>query len=435
MMSRSTSLLASGVLWLLACGGEAPRDGEPDAAAAQSSTPTSAMGPQVDTLLGGVIRVTNRSPVDSGKWSLVLDRTIQPPDDDPGELRTPTGMVLLDDGSLIVADQNPAQIRRYDSQGRFAGAIGRDGEGPGEYRSPMLGMRGDTLVVHDPSLSRTNLFSLSTGKLLAIYRGTPRSSSPIGIDGSGRIVMPIPLSWPTAPGATMQNGFVRLTLDGRRTDTLKLPAYLARNRMWHVDVGGRTRVGLHVPLQPDQLDIADLAGGFLIGSTASATVVASQNGRDTTMLFSRPQDARPVTRAEKERILDRIVEQFARHAERNPGSPLDVPESALRSAFRLSDMPDARPVYDELSVDGRGRRWLRRDEMDPTTIRFDLFDRDGRWLDIVSIPAERWIPRERAMNDPYVRLPAWASDHVAIPVEDADGAMAIQIYRIVRGGG
>lgn len=386
----------------------------------------------MDTLAGGVIRVVNRSPVDSGKWAFVLERTIQPPDDDPGELRTPTGMVLLDNGTLIVADQNPAQIRRYDSQGRFAGAIGRNGEGPGEYRSPMLGMRGDTLVVHDPSQARTSLFAASTGKLLAIYRGTPRSSSPIGMDGSGRIVMPTPLSWPSAPGATMQNGFVRLTLDGRRTDTLKLPAYLARNRMWFVDGGGRARVALHVPLQSDQLDIADPAGGFLIGSTASATVVASRNGNDTTMLFSRPQDTRPVTRAEKELILDRIVEQFARHAKREPGSSLDIPESALRGAFRLSEMPDTRPVYDEMTVDRRGRRWLRRDEMDPATIRFDLFDRDGRWLDIVSIPAEQWIPRERAMNDPFVRLPAWASDQVAIPVEDADGAMAIRIFRIVR---
>ena len=42
-----------------------------------------------DTLPGGIVRVFNAAPADSGRWSLVLERTVQPDDETPGELRDP----------------------------------------------------------------------------------------------------------------------------------------------------------------------------------------------------------------------------------------------------------------------------------------------------------------------------------------------------------
>ena len=104
-----------------------------------------------DTLPGGVVLVTNTSPVDSGRWSLVLERTVQPDDDSVGALRSPDDLLLLEDGSVLVSDSKPASVVRFDPTGAYAGTIGREGGGPGEYRTAYLASRGDTLVVHDPT--------------------------------------------------------------------------------------------------------------------------------------------------------------------------------------------------------------------------------------------------------------------------------------------
>ena len=57
-------------------------------------------------------------------------------------------------GNIFVADDKPVEVMRYDPTGRYVGSVGREGEGPGEYRSAWLTYRGDTLVVHDPSAAR-----------------------------------------------------------------------------------------------------------------------------------------------------------------------------------------------------------------------------------------------------------------------------------------
>lgn len=41
-------------------------------------------------------------------------------------------------GRIIVADYNQNLVRRYNASGEFLGAIGRGGEGPGEYRNIMI---------------------------------------------------------------------------------------------------------------------------------------------------------------------------------------------------------------------------------------------------------------------------------------------------------
>lgn len=64
-------------------------------------------------------------------------------------------------GELLVVDPPEAQVRLYDRDGSLVRVIGRRGEGPGEYRTPMSAARvtDGRIVVTDPTLSRISLFS------------------------------------------------------------------------------------------------------------------------------------------------------------------------------------------------------------------------------------------------------------------------------------
>ena len=73
-----------------------------------------------------------------------------------------TGAVRLEDGSIVVADEQSSNVRRYDANGRHLWTSGRSGEGPGEYRGLRLLRRcpGAPLTVFDWNLDRITQLDL-----------------------------------------------------------------------------------------------------------------------------------------------------------------------------------------------------------------------------------------------------------------------------------
>ncbi|MGD2121390.1 MAG: hypothetical protein PVJ76_06585 [Gemmatimonadota bacterium] len=85
-------------------------------------------------------------------------------------------LVVGPDSSAYLLDAMTPGVLEYDVAGAFVRQLGREGEGPGEFRSPWrIGMIGrDTLWVADLSLRRFTLFDASTGESL---RTIPRSEA------------------------------------------------------------------------------------------------------------------------------------------------------------------------------------------------------------------------------------------------------------------
>ena len=89
------------------------------------------------------------------------------------ELELVMGITRLSDGRYAVGVQASNAVRFYDARGKSLGAVGRRGQGPGEFRQ-ILGlrsMRGDTLLVTD--LGEIEIFT-SDGKF--VTQGASRAS-------------------------------------------------------------------------------------------------------------------------------------------------------------------------------------------------------------------------------------------------------------------
>jgi hypothetical protein len=68
------------------------------------------------------------------------------------------GATRLPDGRLVIVDGGSRQVRVYGPDGSFLARHGREGDGPGEFRSPRLaGRLGDTLVIYDGDQRRVTL--------------------------------------------------------------------------------------------------------------------------------------------------------------------------------------------------------------------------------------------------------------------------------------
>ena len=78
--------------------------------------------------------------------------------DGPGEylFSNIVGAARLQDGSIVVADEQSHEVRMFDANGRHVWTSGREGEGPGEYRGLRLmrGCPGATVMIFDWNQNR-----------------------------------------------------------------------------------------------------------------------------------------------------------------------------------------------------------------------------------------------------------------------------------------
>jgi hypothetical protein len=78
------------------------------------------------------------------------------------QLHRVTGALRLSDGNIIVANSGSSEIRYYDSTGTYIRAVGRKGQGPGEFEFLRFLKRygGDSLLAWDPRLARGSVLRM-----------------------------------------------------------------------------------------------------------------------------------------------------------------------------------------------------------------------------------------------------------------------------------
>jgi hypothetical protein len=159
------------------------------------------------------------------------------------------------------------------------------------------------------------------------------------------------------------------------------------------------------------------AGAFVTGFSSEYILRRTSDGRDTTALYGRDWTTTPVSGADKARIVDQRVEEVRQNA------GADVDAAVIRASFDPAMIPDTRPAYDGFWLDAAGRTWVRLGSADTAVVEFDLFDEQGRWLDVIRVDAAGW-PRSTWAPVALGRREA------AVILEGEDGRPLVRVYRI-----
>jgi hypothetical protein len=340
---------------------------------------------------------------DTNGWRLVETLRIEGTIGDSAVLNDPISLALDGEGRIYVADTHPTVIKQFGADGRLIRTIGREGQGPGEFDTPLLAVHGSALIVQDRRLSRTSVFD-TAGHFLKSWASLRTDWEPVSVSRDG--LLAVGGDGPPDSGRMI----VRYALDGVVRDTVFLPRDPEPSHWTLASLKGPMPVA--IPLTPALIQRPAPEGGFLVGRSGAYQIVVSRSGRDTVTVFGRDWSAAPVSQRRRQDLADSVVEQIAPVAG----------EAAARRGVDPGDIPALAQAFSDIAVDGRGYYWVTTDPgEDRGHTWFDIFDRSGVYFGKVAGPPG--LMRRRM---------AWGRDEMVAYETDANGVPTVVKYAIQR---
>lgn len=297
------------------------------------------------------------------------------------------GATRLPDGRLAVSSAGTFDVRIYDSQGALLATFGAEGDGPEEFRDPVLvGRRGaDTLVVFDATLSRLSWIHPVDGFLGSAPVRWSGKGFPIGrgllADGSlligGGMTFSSDEGFPTGVIRPLST-FGWVGRDGVETRLGDFPAAEMYARASDGGFMARglpfARVTLAAPaLEGAWLGIGDSWELRQFGATGSLLRVVRLDG-----------PSRPVTPGDRAAYVEEQVAEAS----------TDNEARQLRTLLAEMPFPGAFPPYQALATDASGYLWVQ-DYRAPSdgAPSWTVLDSEGRAVARLTTP-----PRTRLLE-------------------------------------
>lgn len=371
----------------------------------------------------GIAIVENTAAVwpEGGGWHLSPEPLVEigaldgAPED---QLFRVVGARRLGDGRIVVANSGTHELRFYDAQGRHLRSVGREGEGPGEFRG--LGAihryTADSIVAYDFRLRRLSIFDADGGfgRSMALpvigERTTPQF---VGAFDDGTILLRTGRIFSTRDelrtGVSRDSSvFYRVAADGAVLDTIGV--FPGSEAFVYTIENGLTVMGLAFGRNA-VADVQGLHFYFGAGETYEVAIHAADGALQR--LVRRRFDNLAVTPQDIERYKQRQLE----------ATTDDNWRRMQERIFAEMPFPATMPAYSRVLADAAGNLWVaeyRRPGDDQP--RWTVFDLDGRMLGTVDMP-QGFSPTEIG------------SDYVLGTIRDELDVERVRLYELVRPAG
>ena len=351
----------------------------------------------VDTLGDTVVVRTVDAPDSAAALSLVREVAIGVVDGDEAyQFASIDEIVETPGGGVLIWDNVLGVLRQFDSRGTFVRQIGRQGSGPGEYRSSNgVAILGDRLLLWDARQGRMNVYD-TAGVFVTSWHAMSPAQGPRGLhtDTLGRLYLRGPVMAPRPPDSLAHPNAQLVEFDatsGAAVRSIAVPAAPLPPRV-AVMQDGVPRVFMQLPLSPAASWAWSPLGHVVSSSGEGYAIILHREDR----LVRIERDVPPV-RAE--------ADERAYHEER-----VTAVMRRADPSWRWSGppVPEYKPFIRGLRVGADGRIWVQRyfrgervteSELDARTrpgipamrwrepVGYDLFDPDGRFVGTLRVPA------------------------------------------------
>jgi len=358
----------------------------------------------------GVRIVTSGAPgrwTNGSGWRLVRDLRIGELEGAPEYTFNQIAAVAVTSGDTIfVLDRGDKTIKAYDPGGRFARQFGREGEGPGEFRTPseMVALR-DTLLVYDWRLGRFT-FLTRDGGVVSTSRVPPAGRGLRVLDDT-TLILGFSGGYSARLRPEIEFWLVCLDRAGAVRDTL----------LTGVDVDAivyRTERSMTVFSAPFARGPRwDAGSGRLVFGRGERYVIDQYRcAPEPRLEASVRRTVPPVEATEADRAAYRRPYE-------DPGFPEET-RKRYATILRTVAYPSTWPAYEDLRLDASGRLWalLPAHEAD-SLATWDIFAAEGDYLGAVTLPGD-------------IRVHLILEDAVYGVARDELGVQSVVRYRIER---
>ncbi len=373
----------------------------------ESPTADSDLTIAIDTV-GGVIRVTNTGTAPA--WQLAPVVAIGPKSlaeaGAPDEFGRVNSAALGPDGAVFVADGLNHEVRVFGLDGVHRRTFGRNGDGPGEFRSLYsVAWLGDRLLTLDSSLGRVGAFS-ATGEWLGqqrvqgSYSGSPAHIRirPVGPDEFYRLGL-------RRHAAGIESLFLGHDSRSETGDTIRQlepPAGPPASIVCEYNDGWISV--FDIPFAPRLVQHPGPGGVMYSAMTNAYRIAVTRNATDTLRIIERSLPAEPIS-DEEWASGNRSFEEF--RAE-NPGASCEP---------RRPERPETKSFVQDIFIAPDGRLWV--EIIRTAGNRWEFFDLEGRLLGSVPSPPRK----ERA-------APAFSPEHLITIRQDSLDLDHVDVWRI-----
>jgi len=342
-------------------------------------------------------------------------------DEGPTAFAGIAGVVRLSDGRIAVANVKPSEIRLYSSSGAFQRALGRNGQGPGEFNQQLFRLlrSGDSLIGIDNNM-RAQIFEPrgEMARSLARPRPPAAASAParLAFDSRGNaIVHAVDLpAKPPAPGEMHYVKLFRETGDGEAyAELLRVPAYEATEG----------QPGLNFVVYGPAGRIAASNTHICTGFSNEFAITCHDHAGRARTIVRRSLLPRSISDADRSFYRDMVLSTTKR-------APPDV-VAKIEETVRSTQFASRAPAFGRLMLAQSGDIWVSefdRSEMavgssaartTQVPLRWSVFSSEGEWLSDLTLPA-RFTPHEMG------------TDYVLGVSLDAEDGERVTLYRIRR---
>ena len=248
----------------------------------------------------------------------------------------PVNILFDAEGDIYVADSGQHAILIFSRDGKYKSRIGREGDGPGEFRMPVVSYfswEGE-LVVEDPGNGRRSFFSMS-GEFLR-----SESLGPIFMGGS-----PIP----TVAGEYVRPGqgavIMRMTMGDGSEDEPEEPGLIEV-----IDNEGNVKLKIGTRKEHEDRMIGIIVNRVSMDySPPNHVVVCFQNANEI-HVYNKSTGA-----------LERIITRRLSFNPKEPNMEMKTERTTDANggvSIMARLLPDVDPIADDMAVDLEGRIWV-----------------------------------------------------------------------------
>ena len=317
------------------------------------------------------------------------------------------GVQAASDGTIYVLDQQAAEVRVFDSGGRYLRTIVRRGEGPGEIAAANgIFLSGDTLLwVHDtgqwtvigvnPAGEEVRRFTKPVMSYSYIWNGRfdwlgrywKETSHPVG---ERNYPPPMGLSHLTDRYYYKSYDLSTGAIDSIYIGEFGGPsyAYSTPEIVWGY---------LNIRYEASDRIILSPSGGFWRANTAEYRIARTDEDGDTLVVIEAGLPVQPVTAADRSAYVEDYLEF-------RPELRREVEEVAAL-------LPDVKPILADIFVDDEGHLWVQRVTPSDGAAFYDRYTEGGDYLGSVRLGFEAAGPLWVRHGAVYT----WITDEMDVP--------------------